>query len=48
MADSFAAVLMGGLLSVQEASSDARFECFSPGRTTGIRCVLDVQKFIDH
>ena len=51
MADSFAADLMVGLLPVQEASSDARFvmglEYFTPGRATGSRRVLDVQKFID-
>ena len=46
MADSFAADLMAGVLSVQEASSDARFvmglEYFSPVRATGSRRVLDV------
>ncbi len=47
MTDSFAAVLMVGLWSVQEASPETRFEYFSPVRATGSRCVVDVQKSID-
>ncbi len=51
MADSFAADLIVGLLSVQEASHGVRFvewlEYLSPVHTAGSRRALDVQKFID-
>ncbi len=47
MTDSFAAVLMVGLWSVQEASPATRFEYFSLVSAAGSRCVFDVQKFID-
>ena len=51
MAGSFAADLIVGLLSVQEASPGVRFvewlEYLSPVRTAGSRRVLNVQKFID-
>lgn len=51
MADSFAADLMVGLLSLQKANPEARFvmglEYFSPARATGSRRVLDEPKSID-
>ena len=51
MADSIAADLMAGVLSVQEASPEGGFviglEYLLPVGATGSRRVLDVQKFID-
>ncbi|MBG6595930.1 hypothetical protein I5I64_00105 [Pseudomonas aeruginosa] len=48
MTDSFAADLMVGELSVQEASPrKASLEFLLPVGATGSRRVIDVQKFID-